>query len=68
MCECNYIRAQMTSDINAKVRFGKRDFISVAEDDGYLYPVGERLSDYFTNEEDRKTLRGVGPPPAKAVL
>jgi hypothetical protein len=47
----------MTSDINAKARFGKQDFIYVAEDDVYLCPAGERLTDHFTNEVDGKTLR-----------
>ncbi|MEA2956626.1 MAG: hypothetical protein QOJ58_2126, partial [Alphaproteobacteria bacterium] len=57
MCECNHIRGQMTSDINAKGRFGKQDFAYVAADDVYLCPAGERLIYHFTNEEDGKTLR-----------
>jgi transposase len=47
----------MTSGAKAKGRFGKQDFIYVAEDDIYLCPAGERLTYRYTNEEDGKTLR-----------
>ena len=47
----------MTSGINAKGRFGKQDFVYVAEDDVYLCPAGERLTYHYTNEEDGNTLR-----------
>jgi len=47
----------MTSNSKAEGRFGKQDFVYVAEDDVYLCPAGERLSYRYTNEEDGKTLR-----------
>jgi transposase len=47
----------MTSGAKAKGRFGKQDFIYVAEDDIYLCPAGERLTYRYTNEEDGKILR-----------
>ena len=34
----------MTSGINAKGRFGKQDFLYIAEDDVYLCPAGKRLA------------------------
>jgi hypothetical protein len=34
----------MTSGAKAKGRFGKQDFVYVAEDDIYLCPAGERLA------------------------
>jgi hypothetical protein len=46
-----------TSNIHAKGRFGKQDFVYVAADDVYLCPAGERLPYRHTNEEDGKTLR-----------
>jgi hypothetical protein len=47
----------MTSGAKAAGRFGKQDFVYVAEDDVYLCPAGERLTYRFTNEEEGKTLR-----------
>jgi hypothetical protein len=47
----------MTSGAKAEGRFGKQDFVYVAEDDVYLFPAGERLTYRYTNEEDGKTLR-----------
>jgi transposase len=47
----------MTSGAKAKGRFGKQDFVYVAEDDVSLCPAGERLTYRYTNEEDGKTLR-----------
>src|SRR3989441_3898917 len=52
-----YLPKPMTSGINAKGRFGKQDFVYVAEHDVYLCPAGERLTYHYTNEEDGKTLR-----------
>src|SRR6202171_2524338 len=52
-----YLPKPMTSGINAKGRFGKQDFVYVAEDDVYLCPAGERLTYHYTNEEDGKLLR-----------
>jgi hypothetical protein len=47
----------MTSGINAKGRFGKQDFVYVAEEDIYLCPAGVQLSYRYTNGEHGKTLR-----------
>ncbi len=47
----------MTSGIQAKGRFGKQDFVYLAEDDVYLCPAGERLVYHFTNREKGLTLR-----------
>jgi transposase len=47
----------LTSSANAEGRFGKQDFVYVAEDDVYLCPAGERLTYRYTNEEEGKTLR-----------
>ncbi len=52
-----YLPKPMTSGINAKGRFGKQDFVYVAENDVYLCPAGEQLTYHYTNEEDGKTLR-----------
>jgi hypothetical protein len=47
----------MTSSAKAEGRFGKQDFVYVAEDDVYLCPAGELLTYRYTNEEEGKTLR-----------
>ena len=47
----------LTSGSKAKGRFGKQDFVYLAEDDVYLCPAGERLVYRFTNEEKGLTLR-----------
>ena len=39
--------------INAKGRFGKQDFIYVAEDDVYLCPAGERLDELIARHLGR---------------
>ena len=52
-----YLPKPMTSGIQARGRFGKQDFVYVAEDDVYLCPAGERLTYRYTNQEDGKTLR-----------
>ena len=41
----------MTSNAKAEGRFGKQDFRSVAEEDVYICPAGERLAYHSTNEE-----------------
>jgi transposase len=41
----------LTSGIKAKGRFGKQDFVYVAEEDVYICPAGERLVYHYTNEE-----------------
>jgi transposase len=52
-----FLPKPMTSGAKAEGRFGKQDFVYVAEDDVYLFPAGERLTYRYTNEEDGKTLR-----------
>ena len=47
----------MTSGAKAKGRFGKQDFVYLADEDVYRCPAGERLTYRYTNEEDGKTLR-----------
>jgi len=47
----------LTSGVKAKGRFGKQDFVYVAEDDVYRCPAGERLVYRFTNVEKGLTLR-----------
>ena len=47
----------MTSGAKAEGRFGKQDFVYVAEDDVYRCPAGERLTYRYSNEEDGKKLR-----------
>jgi hypothetical protein len=47
----------LTSGSKAKGRFGKQDFVYVAEDDVYRCPAGERLAYRFTNREKGLTLR-----------
>ncbi len=46
-----------TSGAAAKGRFGKQDFVYVAEDDVYRCPAGEHLAYHFTNVEKGLTLR-----------
>jgi transposase len=46
----------LTSGIMAKGRFGKQDFVYLAEEDVYRCPAGERLVYRFTNQEDGLTL------------
>ena len=45
-----------TSGAKAQGRFGKQDFVYVADDDVYLCPVGERLPFRFQNVERGKTI------------
>jgi hypothetical protein len=47
----------MTSGAKAEGRFGKQDFVYVAEDNVYLCPAGERLTYRFTSEEAGKRMR-----------
>src|SRR5450432_312860 len=52
-----YLPKILTSGAKAAGRFGKQDFVYVAEDDVYRCPAGERLTYRFTNEEGGKNLR-----------
>ena len=47
----------MTSGAKADGRFGKQDFVYLADEDVYRCPAGERLTYRYTNEEDGKVLR-----------
>ncbi len=47
----------LTSGSKAKGRFGKQDFVYLAEDDVYRCPAGERLVYRYTNVEKGRTLR-----------
>ena len=47
----------MTSRAKAEGRFGKQDFLYVAEEDVYTCPAGERLTYRFTREESGLRLR-----------
>src|ERR1700758_579756 len=47
----------MTSGIEAKGRFGKRDFVYLSDEDAYRCPAGEKLKYYYTNEENGQKLR-----------
>ncbi len=42
---------QLSSGIKAKGRFGKQDFVYLADEDVYLCPAGERLVYHYTNQE-----------------
>jgi transposase len=51
-----YVPKPLTSGAKAKGRFGKQDFIYVADDDVYRCPAGERLTRHSTSVEDGMTL------------
>jgi transposase len=46
----------LTSGSKAEGRFGKQDFVYVADDDTYRCPAGERLTSRFTSVEDGMNL------------
>jgi Transposase DDE domain len=48
---------RMTSGAKSEGRFGKQDFVYLAEEDVYRCPAGERLKYYYTNEEKGQKLR-----------
>src|SRR5580765_4008476 len=45
-----------TSEAKSEGRFGKQDFRYVAEEDIYICPAGEKLTNHFTNEENGLVL------------
>ena len=47
----------MTSGIEARGRFGKQDFVYLADEDVYRCPAGEKLKYHYTNEENGQQLR-----------
>jgi hypothetical protein len=50
----------ITSDIEAKGRFGKQDFIYLSDEDAYRCPAGEKVAYHYTNEEKGLVLRRYG--------
>src|SRR6478736_3372238 len=52
-----YVPKPLTSGSKAKGRFGKQDFVYLADADVYRCPAGERLTRRFSSVEDGKTLR-----------
>ena len=46
-----------TSGAKADGRFGKQDFVYLADEDVYRCPAGEKLRYYYTNEQDGQKLR-----------
>jgi transposase len=51
-----YVPKPLTSGSKAKGRYGKQDFLYLAEDDVYRCPAGERLMRRFTSVEDGMNL------------
>jgi transposase len=47
----------MTSGAKSEGRFGKQDFVYLADEDVYRCPAGERLKFYYANEESGQKLR-----------
>jgi len=47
----------MTSGAKSEGRFGKQDFVYLADEDVYRCPAGERLRFYYENEENGQKLR-----------
>ena len=46
----------MTSGAKSQGRFGKQDFVYLADEDVYRCPAGKRLTFRYTNEEDGKIM------------
>jgi transposase len=55
-----FVPKPLTSNSTAKGRFGKPDFVYVAEDNTYRCPAGERLTWRFASVEDGMTLHSYG--------
>jgi hypothetical protein len=51
-----FVPKPLTSGSKAEGRFGKQDFIYIAEDDEYRCPAGQRLINRFTTVENGMTL------------
>jgi Transposase DDE domain len=47
---------RMTSGAKSEGRFGKQDFVYLADESVYRCPAGERLKYYYTNEEKGQKL------------
>jgi transposase len=52
-----YVPKPLTSGAKAEGRFGKQDFVYIAEEDEYRCPAGERLTWRFDHVEHGLTLR-----------
>ena len=53
-----FVPKPLTSGSKAEGRFGKQDFIYLAQDDEYRCPAGQRLIRHSTSVEDGMTLHG----------
>ena len=51
-----YVPKPLTSGSKAKGRFGKQDFVYLADDDVYRCPAGETLTRHFTSVENGMNL------------
>src|SRR5271169_4928609 len=51
-----YVPKPLTSGAKAKGRFGKQDFVYLADNDVYRCPAGEQLTRRFSSVEDGMTL------------
>jgi len=51
----------LTSGAKSDGRFGKQDFVYLANEDVYRCPAGEHLLYRYTNKEAGKILRAIGP-------
>jgi transposase len=51
-----YVPKPLTSGAKAAGRFGKQDFVYLAEEDAYLCPAGQKLPWHMTNVEHGLTL------------
>jgi FAD binding domain len=50
----------MTSGAKSAGRFGKQDFVYLADENVYRCPAGEKLKYYYTNEENGQKLHAFG--------
>jgi transposase len=53
----------MTSGAKSAGRFGKQDFVYLAEENAYRCPAGEKLTYRYTNEENGQRLHRTGRMP-----
>jgi transposase len=54
---CVTLPKPMTSGAKSEGRFGKQDFVYMAEEDVYRCPAGEKLKFYYANEEHGQKMR-----------
>ena len=47
----------VTSGLKSKGKYGKQDFVYVADEDAYICPAGKRLNYHYTNQEKGLTIR-----------